>query len=34
MSKIDGAQKLSYTRNLRENAFKEDILWHFDFLTK
>ena len=26
--------KLSYFRNLRENAFKEDILWHFDFSKK
>ena len=24
-------QKLSYTRNLRGNAFKGDSLWHFDF---
>ena len=27
-------QKLSYTRNLRGNAFKGDISWHFDFSTK
>ena len=27
-------QKLSYTQNLRGNAFKGDILWHFGFSTK
>ena len=27
-------QKLSHTRHLRGNAFKGDILWHFDFSTK
>ena len=26
--------KLSYIRDWRGNAFKGDILWHFDFLTK
>ena len=35
MPKIDRAhKKLSYTQNLRGNAFKGDILWHFDFSTK
>ena len=26
--------KSSYSRNLRGNAFKGDILWHFEFSTK
>ena len=26
-------EKLSYTRNLRGNTFKGDILWQFDFLN-
>ena len=34
MPKINRAQKLSYTRNLRGNAFKGYILWHFDLSTK
>ena len=35
MPKIDRAHRnYSYTQNLRGNAFKEDILWHFDFSTK
>ena len=34
MKKIESSYKLSYTRNLRGKAFKGDILWHFDCLTK
>ena len=34
LPKLNITQKLSYTRNLRGNAFKGDIFWYFDLSTK